>query len=283
MNRRKYIFVTWLLVVLTVALGGCASAAPKTSDMSAKVAGISFSEQAAESDAISKPVNIERKIIRNADIDLRVRDVDQALEKLTTLCNENEGYVVNSHINRDDERVWANLSIKVPEQQLDSTITAIAQLGEVTNKVISTEDITEEYYDAEARLKVLKAKEERLLGLMNQATGITEIVSVEDELGKTRSDIEVLAGRLKYLTNATSYSLIRINLRQGIPGALQAPQGTMGKAMKGLLASINGLITFAGQTFVFFFIALPWLVVGLLLYLLIRHFYQKLKAARFQK
>ncbi len=87
----------------------------------------------------------------------------------------------------------------------------------MTDKVISSEDVTEEYYDSEARLKVLKAKEDRLLNLMNKANNITDIISIENELGQTRSEIEVLTGRLKYLSNATDYSLVNIKLQQPFP------------------------------------------------------------------
>lgn len=285
MNRFQYILVILLLIIFTSVMGGCASR--KTSDISVaeRSSIVNYSDAdslgtAQQAGAGLEPVSIERKIIQNADLDLRVQNVSEAADQIIVLCDQNGGYTVNSHLYRDEERVSANLSIKVPQQQLGSIITAISQLGEVTDKVISTQDVTEEYYDAEARLKVLKAKEERLLGLMSRAANITEIISIENELGKTRAEIEVLTGRLKYLSNATEYSLVKINLRQGIPGTLKAPQGTMGKAMQGLLSSLNGLIKFASHTVVLFFIILPWLVAVFLLFLLLRYIYRKRKAAR---
>lgn len=285
MNRFQYIFVILLLIISTSVVGGCGS--QKTSDISVaeRSPNVNYSdanspEIAQQAEVAQDPVSIERKIVQNADIDLRVQNVSEVVEQIIALCDQNGGYTVNSHLYRDEERVSAQLSIKVPQPQLSSIITAISQLGEVTDKIITTQDVTEEYYDAQARLKVLKAKEERLLGLMSKAANITEVISVENELGKTRGEIEVLAGRLKYLSNATAYSLIKIDLRQGIPGTLKAPQGTLGKAAQGLVSSLNHLIDFASHTVVFLVIILPWILVIFLLFLLVRYIYQKRQAVR---
>ncbi len=278
MIRFNYIFIS-LLLVIAVSLGGCGTA--KTADLMVREGA---TNQVAETEpqlgAVPESAEMERKIIQNADLDLRVRDVAGAVEQIISLCEENDGYVVRSRLFRDGERVSADLSIKVPQLQLNDVVAAIAQLGEMTDKVISTEDVSEEYYDAQARLKALKAKEERLLGLINKAANVSEIVSIESELGKTRSDIEVLAGRLKYLSNATTYSQVRINLREGVPGVIKAPQGTLGKAGQALLSSLNALIMFASQTVVFLFVILPWLLVGTLLFLLLRYLYRWRKVTR---
>ncbi|MFA7076839.1 MAG: DUF4349 domain-containing protein [Syntrophomonas sp.] len=222
-------------------------------------------------------ISLDRKIVQNANLKLRVQDVAAATDQIIGLCNQNGGYTVNSHIYRDEERVYADLSLKVPQPELTSIISSISQYGEITDKVISTQDVTEEYYDSEARLKVMKSKEERLLSLMDKTANITEIISVENELSKTRSEIEVLTGRLQYLSNATDFSLVRIDLEQGVPGAIKAPQGTLGKAAQGLITSLNHLINFASDTVVFLFVILPWAVVLAILFVLFRYIYKKIK------
>lgn len=285
MNRWPGIIVILLILLLTGSLTGCGSA--KSQDLvrneraeMVKDSAAGSPETAPQSNPPPESVKIERKIIQNADLDLKVEDVSQSVDRITAICTDNGGYTVNSHLYRDDQRFSARLSIKVPQETLNQTIVSISQLGEVTDKVISTQDVTEEYYDAEARLTVLKAKEERLVGLMDKAANINDIVSIENELGKTRAEIEVLAGRLKYLANATEYSLVEIELVQAVPGAVKAPQGTMGKAMQGLVSSVNGLINFASHSVVALFIILPWALVLFLAFLLLRYIYGKQRARR---
>lgn len=224
------------------------------------------------------PVAMDRKIIQNAQISLEVKNVSAAADKIIDLNKQNGGYTVTSHMNKNNDRISAVLSIKVPQQKLNSILASIAAYGEVIDKVINTEDVTEEYYDSEARLKVLKAKEERLLSLMNKAANVSDIISIENELSNCRSEIEVLTGRLKYLSNATDYSLVDINLHQAVGGTVRTPRGTLGKAFQGLINSLNQMIHAASNLVVLLFVLLPWAFVLFLLFMLIRYLYLKKKS-----
>jgi hypothetical protein len=156
-------------------------------------------------------------------------------------------------------------------------VETISDYGQLSDKTISTDDVTEEYYDAEARLKALEAKETRLLALFDKANTITDIVNIEKELGAVRGDIEVIKGRLKYLTNATSFSTVNVALEQGLSGTLKAPQGTLGKAWQGLITSLNTLVDFGSSLIVFLVVILPWIVVIGLIFFLIRYLYRRYK------
>lgn len=245
--------------------------ADKSMQLSLAGTDIQFDRSAADA-----PV-LDRKIIQNANLSLKVKEVPAAVEKILMLNKQSGGYTVSSHIYKNNEQISAELSIKVPQQKLSDVITGISAFGELTDKVITTEDVTEEYYDAEARLKVLQAKEERLLNLMEKAASIEDIIKIENELSQTRSEIEVLSGRLKYLTNATDYSLVNITLKQAVGGAVKTPQGTWGKSLQGLINSLNQLIHLGSSLIVGFFIILPWVIILALLFLLLRTFYLKRK------
>jgi Domain of unknown function (DUF4349) len=266
LTKTNYICAVLLSMALIFAMimAGCGS--KTASDLLSgrsqnEIASDASAPETKQTNTLSDPVSLDRKIVQKADLKMQVPDVAAAADQIIALCSQNGGYTVSSHIYRDGESVSAQLALKVPQAALLPAINSISALGEVTDKVISTQDVSEEYYDSEARLKVLKAKEERLLGLMDKAVNITEIINVENELSKTRSEIEVLSGRLQYLSNATEFSLINITLKQGVPGTVQAPQGTWGKAWQGLVNSLNGVFNFASGTVVFLFTAIPWVLI----------------------
>lgn len=283
LTKTNYICAILLSMALIFAMimAGCGS--KTASDL---LSGRSQNEMVSDTSApetkqtntLSDSVSLDRKIVQKADLKMQVPDVAAAADQIIALCSQNGGYTVSSHIYRDGDSVSAQLALKVPQAALLPAINSISALGEVTDKVISTQDVSEEYYDSEARLKVLKAKEERLLGLMDKAVNITEIINVENELSKTRSEIEVLSGRLQYLSNATEFSLINITLKQGVPGTVQAPQGTWGKAWQGLVNSLNGVFNFASGTVVFLFTAIPWVVILAVLGWLGLSGYKKIRA-----
>ncbi|MEQ8201920.1 MAG: DUF4349 domain-containing protein [Syntrophomonadaceae bacterium] len=256
----------WLLVGLLILAAGCgakiSSESPRSGQNSDKILFDSKAPAGSqEPGSLGYWADAERKTAQRADLHMKARDVATTVEQIITLSDQQGGYTVNSHIYRDDETVSAELVVKVPQAKLLAVIESIANLGEVTDKVIASQDVTEEYYDSQARLKVLQAKEQRLLGLMDKAANVTELISLENELTKTRSDIEVLSGRLQYLSNITDFSQIDITLVQGVPGTVKAPQGTWGKAWQGLIGSINGVINFCSQMVVLFFVILPWAAI----------------------
>lgn len=278
-------FLLGMALLLLLAAAGCGA-----SKISTELAqpGRSQNEIAMDSNGSSKSqepsslgstASVERKTAQRADLQMKTPDVAAAADQVIALVSQNSGYTVTSHIYRDNENVSAQLVLKVPRANLLPVIESIAKLGEVTDKNITTQDVTEEFYDSQARLKVLQAKEQRLLGLMDKAVNITEIISVENELTKTRSEIEVLSGRLQYLTNITDFSQINISLRQGVPGTVKAPQGTWGKAWQGFISSINGVINFGSGMVVVFFVILPWLVILAVLGWLAVYIYRRRRKA----
>lgn len=271
----------FLLIVLCLMLGMFSGCGSNSKDISlSENNSLDEQFQLPADNEVRTPASIERKIIQNADLTLQVKDVSATVDQITDLTGKMGGYLVNSRQYRYEDKISANLSVKVPADKLTDTVETISGYGEVADKTISTEDVTEEYYDAEARLKVLEAKETRLLALLEKANTITDIVSVEKELGAVRSDIEVIKGRLKFLNNATSYSTINITLEQALPGSLKAPQGTMGKSWQGLINSLNTLIDFGSGLIVFLVVILPWVIVFGLVFYLIRYLYRRRKKSR---
>lgn len=275
--------IGWLAVAVFLAftvpvMTGCGSSTQdymESADQAAKEAAFPAEDVNEQGVTGAEPGNINRKIIQNVSMSLQVADVTVTMDKIGAMCKENGGYIVRSHLDRYDDRYNADITIKIPQGSLTPVITKLSNLGDLIDKTISTKDVTDEYYDSQARLKVMEAKEERLLALLGKADNISDIVAVENELGEVRSDIEVLKGRLKFLDNATSYSEISIYLEQSIPGKLAAPKGTLGKAGQGFINSINYMVSFAGNLFVFIIIILPWAAIISVLFFIVRYFIKR--------
>lgn len=281
-------WLSWLMVLMLVAglaisLGGCGSTAyTQKSDQSitedsvrmslpSEANGAAFDWETGSSALADKlPSEVNRKIIQEISLQLGVGDISKALDSIAAICREYKGYVVNSRVSRGDDWSRGEIVIKIPADKLDAAMGKLTDLGELKDKSVSTQDVTEEYYDSEARLKVLQKKEERLLGLMDRASSIEDIIKVENELTNVRSQIEVLQGRLQYLQNATSYSTVNISLNQVKAGAVEVPTGTLGKAGQAFIDSINGVIDFLSGMLVWLVGFLPWAVLLFLLYIVLR-------------
>ena len=154
-------------------------------------------------------------IIRTGNMELVVVDVAAAMERISGLARDYDGFVVASNSWQERERMMGNIAIRVTAAHFDDAIRALRALAvEVRSESTSGQDVTEEYVDLTARLKTLEAAEAQLLKLMEQAGRVSDILEVQRELVKTRGDIEQTKGRMQYLEKSSSMSFIQVSLEQ---------------------------------------------------------------------
>ena len=77
-----------------------------------------------------------------------------------------------------------------------------------------SEDVSEAYYDSEARLATQRTKLERLQTLLAQAATMEDIIALESALSETELQIEFLTGSLRRYDSLVGYSTVNIHLRE---------------------------------------------------------------------
>jgi hypothetical protein len=156
------------------------------------------------------------KIIRMGDISLTLpRDgLETAVDEVTAIADEKNGFVFSSSVG---ERA-GSLVLRVPAEQFDATVTSLRALGTVKDVTISSQDVTADFIDLNARLKIARGRRHVLQGLYSQATTIEQTVRVLNALNDTQTRIEQMQGELNVIDNQTSQSTIRVSLREeGLP------------------------------------------------------------------
>lgn len=200
------------------------------------------------SDGSVAPEDMAQKIIYTAYMSIEVDRYDTAAGTLKAAVSEAGGYLTSEekYMMDDQGRMAGNLSLRIPSAKFTELLDKAGALGKVTNQSNSAQDVTTEFVDAQARLKVMEAKEARLLELLKQAGSMTDVLAVEQELGNTRSEIESLKGRLRYLSNQTDYSTLNVNLIEK-PAAASSIQvkglaGLWLRVKEAFLMGVNGVI-----------------------------------------
>lgn len=79
--------------------------------------------------------------------------------------------------------------------------------------------MTQEYVDLESRLKNAQATEQQYLALLNKANQLEDILKIYNSLSSVRGEIEQIKGRMLYLEQVTSMSLISVSLEPASSGA----------------------------------------------------------------
>jgi len=210
----------------------------------------------------------ERMIIWTGDVSLIVKDAEDSLDKVEALAKDLGGYVVNSSSWYQDDQLRARLTIRVPSGEFDAAMERLKDLAiKVENRNVSTQDVTEEYTDLNARLRNLEATETELFELLTEVrerTGKAEdILAVHRELSYIREQIEQIKGRMQYLEKMTAMATINIEL---IPDELAKPivvagwqpSGTAASALRSLVATFQRIVDAAIWIIIY---VLPTLVV----------------------
>ena len=160
------------------------------------------------------------RVIRTAEVSLVVqRDgFDQRFGEAVDAAEANGGYIQDS---RTRDRA-GTLTIRVPAENFDDTLRAIRGLGTVEVESIRGRDVTADYVDLRARLRIGKSRREVLLRLMNKAVSIEQTIRVQNALDETQLRIEQIQGQLRLLDDQTSLATISLNLReQGVSAEVE--------------------------------------------------------------
>ena len=157
-----------------------------------------------------------RKLIRNATVQLEIVSFDGAVQKITAFASEEHGYVATTSSEKQaNDKLRGEVVVKVLPENLDRFLQKIRGLGELKNQTLGTEDVTKAYFDTNARLKNARLMEQRLIDMLKTKTGkVSDLLQVEKELGRVREDIEKMQGELKYWDSQVQFATVTISLAE---------------------------------------------------------------------
>jgi PKD repeat protein len=158
---------------------------------------------------------VDRMVIYNASLTIVADNITTALQQITDLAKNNGGFVVNSNVGEDQNRLYAYISFRVLSERFNDTVEALHHIAlDVKAESTTGQDVTEEYTDLSSKLRNLEASEAQLLELMKKAGSVEEILAVQKELVSTREQIELNKGRMQYLEQSSHLALFNVNLEQ---------------------------------------------------------------------
>ena len=209
----------------------------------------------------AKAVTDARAIVYTGSVTVRVRgDVAAAANTLADRVRAAGGYVGAEKRSTDGGTGSDTLTLRVPSGRFASILDEAAGLGSEIDRQVSTEDVTDQMVDLEARLATARASVARVRALLARAQTISDITSIEAELAKRESDLEALEGRKRGLDDLTTLSTITVNLL-GPQAPAPARAGTRLGFLTGLGAGWAALVGFVRVALTVLGALLPFLVV----------------------
>lgn len=158
---------------------------------------------------------IERKIIRNGSFALTVKSFDAFFAELQQQVSSSGGFVAQVQANRGSGTVSAaQIIVRVFPDKVDAFTSWLRGQGTLTSEHLTSEDITEHYFDLQARLQNARRFETRLLEMLRTQTGkLQDLVLVEEKLNQIREQIEQFEGKVRLYDNLSGLATLTLSVR----------------------------------------------------------------------
>ncbi|MEU0370492.1 DUF4349 domain-containing protein [Streptomyces sp. NPDC006283] len=222
-------------------------------------------------DGAAKPSALPKThVIRTAELAVEVKDATKALAAARRAAESAGGRVENETTERiDDTHITSHVVLRVPQERYDSVLAELAGAGKLLSRKADAKDVTDQMVDVESRIATQRASVARVRELMDRATRLSDVVTLEAQLSTRQADLESLLAQQAALKDRTSLATITLTLSEKErketkkeddgPGFLDA----LGGGWDALVATLRWITVAIGAV-------APFAAVGAVLYVLWR-------------
>lgn len=233
---RKFVSLALVLVLILLTCTACSAGRAAMTDSAANFApsaGASYDKEylyaeaekvvtdSTASDGGTADALADRKIVRTLRITAETKAFDDAVAAIEQTALSLGGYIESSSRTggslRDEGSVIARRAsyvLRIPADRLEDFRASVGGMVNVTDESSQVDDITDEYFDVDARLSSLKLQEERLLAMLAEAKELEYMITLEQRLADVRYEIEAYTGTIRRYDNRVAYSTVTLSLAE---------------------------------------------------------------------
>ena len=245
-----------------------APAAPADDGLAYEGGGAGDGEAASRN--VSKAVDLQTQqqaLIKTGAVALRSKDVGDTRYEVQVIVDQFGGQVTDDKTETDKvgKPMRARMVLRVPVADFDEVMSELGKLAVLASSTTSSEDVTTQLIDVEARIKVQQASVPRVRQLLARAESIRDIMAIENELANRQAQLDSLLQQQAYLKDQTSMSTVKVNIERQPDPKKAAPKDDDDGFIAGLSAGWQGLKTTVVAVATVVGAVLPFAAVGLLL------------------
>lgn len=219
------------------------------------------------------------KIIQTGQITLETVKFDETISGIQNYVTSIGGYIQSSSVqgkgintNNTPSKRIGTFVLRVPQSKHSEFFTSVTDYGSITYQESKGEDVTEQYFDTEARLKSLITQEERILAMLKKTDKLSDIIELERRLSDIRYQIDSLTGTLKKWDNLVSFSTITLQIQEVeeiTKVTTKKSEGLFKRISSGFINSAKQLGILLQGILVFIFTILPFLILTIIVGLVV--------------
>ncbi|MFJ3901394.1 DUF4349 domain-containing protein [Streptomyces sp. NPDC090025] len=201
-------------------------------------------------------------VIRTAELSVEVKDAAKATAAARRTAVAAGGHVENETTERvAEDRVSSRIVLRVPQERYDAVLAELAGAGRLLSRTADAKDVTGQVVDVDSRIATQRASVARVRALMDRATRLSDVVTLEGELSRRQADLESLLAQQAALKDRTTLATITLQLSEPEPAAVAG-----GTDRPGFLDALRGgweaLLAAGAWVLVVLAALFPWLVAA---------------------
>lgn len=218
----------------------------------------------------------EMKIIKTGSLYVQTKDFDKFLDETTLKIESLGGFIENNstevyQVYDDEKLMHGSLKIRVPKDAFYEIITFLEQTTDIRRKTVGESDVTKEYYEKDNKVKNLEVQEQHLRDLFEKATTVDEMLQIENELRRIRTEIDALNISLADINDRASMSTIVLEVDEvkDVNFTLQSEKGIWERAKEGFINTVNGIVRGLGNLVISFIASTPILIPAIIIFVIL--------------
>ena len=205
---------------------------------------------AVEERIITKTVSMSNEVKRG--------EFYESESKLKSIIKSSESYILNENVNNygTGRNIYrqGSYNIKIDTKKYDSVIQQLKVIGEVNSYNENALDITGEYTDTKIEIEAEKAKLKRYQAMYDEATQISDKLTLTDRIFDQERRIKYMEDSLKNMDQRVDYSTIYLTITEKKSAYSNVLFVKFSELVSSFVRSLNNLIKIV-------VVLLPWVII----------------------
>ena len=164
----------------------------------------------------------EDRIVKTGSITIQVGSIDESVARATDQIHALGGWLAGSDRTTSTANGLASVTYRVPVARFEDALATMRKLGtKVLGEHSDSASVGSQIVDLQARIDNLKTSEKAVQAIMDKATAIADVLTVQQRLGDVQGQIEELTAQVQGLSDQSAYSTLTVILK--VPAAEPSP------------------------------------------------------------
>ena len=216
-------------------------------------------------DAVSTEESPEKKIIKTYHLTLESTNFKEDAALIVSAAEALGGYISES----SETNTSITYTVRVPADKVEEYLETLRTTCNVLRSSLSTDDITDSYYDYQAKLDSLRLQEERLTAMLEKADSLDYMITLEDKLTEIRTEINAINSTLQLMDKAVNYSYVYLTLSEVKEYSPPSEESYWQHVGKTFVDAMDTFVDVMGGIFIVIIWISPFLLLGIIIAIVI--------------